>query len=827
MRFVSERLGVSPTLTELATASDDLSPHPLDALHIIAQHEGQAVLRTIRSGRRRQTVKWVAAAAAHKAWKRLNPADRIAWIAAEYPFAEAPYVEAESFDTLHAETQPKVLAEDPFWYHGHETLQRPDISTLRRHLRHNRAVVNEMQKWWETALRSSRAAKEEEFISRTAYVSLVRKIIKATIQSAYADEWDADVHDTVLHYEQFCDAIYEHVDLWTKSADPVEYVEFLRSLFKSIATMQGRPNKSEARDKVHFWHQAQVGDGRHYIWKADRDIVYVGSEFSAVDAAIDNALRQQLDGEQMGVPFSFDAGDHPQDPQEALRRRDAGANVSRPPRAAQVHLTQPWLSAHAEQVQQVQAREEALQAPIELKGMSPTACDESHRLRAPRPSCESMELSSESHEATRAAEASVSTVDITQEVEDPTIMHRAESAESATALARVAPRLPVPQPSSAAPSAASSTQVEVEPKRNDGISVADHHSRANENGHGEVVPVQQAAAQEERVTEEEPAPMDSVPPPVAPGVVWAEVSPDVQDRPKPSPSPKPTMPRSPPRPRSPPPRPKSPPWPKSPTMASAMAKRLPDDAAKHRAPPEGGTQASMAERPTSAQRLMGSTERRRLPRPNSAPILSGLGGPAAKADASNLSVVGQQWSGTAPTTTALYRARPGRFAHGLATERALAEFYHSRTRKPIELGEEVFRLAPPPSPRTVVSDASVAMSMSTRPRAQAGQRAAQAAPTLPLPPWELRQLAKFRAQTDKVRRGLGTYQSTLLRGDVRAARHELKQYVDQQTRVKSHDGVSGNLQKRASSSSSLDPPAYRKSPVVAFPAGWKDDSVGR
>ena len=126
-----------------------------------------------------------------------------------------------------------------------------------------------------------------------------------------------------------------------------------------------------------------------------------------------------------------------------------------------------------------------------------------------------------------------------------------------------------------------------------------------------------------------------------------------------------------------------------------------------------------------------------------------------------------------------------------------------------------------------MSDASVAMSMSTRPRAQAGQRAAQAAPTLPLPPWELRQLAKFRAQTDKVRRGLGTYQSTLLRGDVRAARHELKQYVDQQTRVKSHDGVSGNLQKRASSSSSLDPPAYRKSPVVAFPAGWKDDSVGR
>ena len=430
---------------------------------------------------------------------------------------------------------PSVLAEDPFWYHGHETLQRPDISTLRRHLRHNRAVVNEMQKWWETALRSSRAAKEEEFISRTAYVSLVRKMIKATIQSAYADEWDADVHDAVLHYEQFCDAIYEHVDLWTKSADPVEYVEFLRSLFKSIATMQGRPNKSEARDKVHFWHQAQVGDGRHYIWKADRDIVYVGSEFSAVDAVIDNALRQQLDGEQMGVPFSFDAGDHPQDPQEALRRRDAGANVSRPPRAAQVHLTQPWLSAHAEQVQQVQAREEALQAPIELKGMSPTACDESHRLRAPRPSCESMELSSESHEATRAAEASVSTVDITQEVEDPTIMHRAESAESATALARVALRLPVPQPSSAAPSAASSTQVEVEPKRNDGISVADHHSRANENGHGEVVPVQQAAAQEERVTEEEPAPMDSVPPPVAPGVVWAEVSPDVQDRPKPSP----------------------------------------------------------------------------------------------------------------------------------------------------------------------------------------------------------------------------------------------------------------------------------------------------
>ena len=54
----------------------------------------------------------------------------------------------------------------------------------------------------------------------------------------------------------FMDSIFELADMWTRTVEPKDYVEFLRTLFLQVATLDP--------------------DGKFYIWKADQDIGYGG-----------------------------------------------------------------------------------------------------------------------------------------------------------------------------------------------------------------------------------------------------------------------------------------------------------------------------------------------------------------------------------------------------------------------------------------------------------------------------------------------------------------------------------------------------------------------
>ena len=83
-------------------------------------------------------------------------------------------------------------------------------------------------------------------------------------EAAAEDDWASDSKgQETLSREAFMDAIFELADMWTKTIDPHEYVEFLGTLF-------GRLAKQDA-DGFYFWRELheveyggyqQVRDGR-------------------------------------------------------------------------------------------------------------------------------------------------------------------------------------------------------------------------------------------------------------------------------------------------------------------------------------------------------------------------------------------------------------------------------------------------------------------------------------------------------------------------------------------------------------------------------------
>ena len=129
----------------------------MDVLQRISEVEGLSTPLTQASSN--QAAKWVTAASHHSEWQKVGSAVR-----AEYVFAE---LEFESRIQHNLEQDPDVLTEVPsskakhavpLWHQGNATLQRHDVIALRAHLRHHHLIVDELQRWWETALHSRREA---------------------------------------------------------------------------------------------------------------------------------------------------------------------------------------------------------------------------------------------------------------------------------------------------------------------------------------------------------------------------------------------------------------------------------------------------------------------------------------------------------------------------------------------------------------------------------------------------------------------------------------------------------------------------------------------
>jgi len=154
------------------------------------------------------------------------------------------------------------------WQQGDESLYTDDAVRKRAAVRHHPEVLEFLQIWWMTALNSIKSsgqaadAAAEPALNKQQYVSMMKKMYRVMIEDYDDDDatecaeedWDKDAHGGAeLKREAFCDAIFELADIWTKTCEAHEYVDFLRSLHALIAIRV---------------------DGTSYLWKEDGQIAF-------------------------------------------------------------------------------------------------------------------------------------------------------------------------------------------------------------------------------------------------------------------------------------------------------------------------------------------------------------------------------------------------------------------------------------------------------------------------------------------------------------------------------------------------------------------------
>ena len=153
-----------------------------------------------------------------------------------------------------AEERPASAAS--LW--SHASLHTPAALRARAALRHHRRVLEQLDLWWSTAVRSMEAcgrgtgSENALAMCEEEYVKVSKKIYRAMIEP-YDDaeatanalrEWaddakpGADGDARSLPAESFKDAIFELADLWTSGIDAIEYALFLSQLFHRIADGQ-------------------------------------------------------------------------------------------------------------------------------------------------------------------------------------------------------------------------------------------------------------------------------------------------------------------------------------------------------------------------------------------------------------------------------------------------------------------------------------------------------------------------------------------------------------------------------------------------------------
>ena len=165
----------------------------------------------------------------------------------------------------------KVTFEDgvAIWQQGDMSLYTDAAVQKRAAVRHDAGVLKYLHVWWETALRSMRRSLQsgrshthsEHGLSKEEYISMMKKIYKVMIDEYDEDDalecaeedWEKDAQgSTALSRELFCDAIFELADVWTRTCESQEYIDFLSMLHAAIAVL----------------------DGDEYIWKGDDAICF-------------------------------------------------------------------------------------------------------------------------------------------------------------------------------------------------------------------------------------------------------------------------------------------------------------------------------------------------------------------------------------------------------------------------------------------------------------------------------------------------------------------------------------------------------------------------
>ena len=176
----------------------------------------------------------------------------------------------------------------PYWLQGDASLACEEALEARSHLRLHSGVVEELQRWWETAQRSLQSGPDPSAseMAKNDYIRISRLLSKAMlpqfdVAEAHAEaekDWEEDSHgkDTISRVG-FMDAIFQIADVWTANVDAGEYVTFLRELFERIAFLQ--------TGSTWFWKDedaVEPGDYMEEEEEEEEEVVVVAEEEAAL-----------------------------------------------------------------------------------------------------------------------------------------------------------------------------------------------------------------------------------------------------------------------------------------------------------------------------------------------------------------------------------------------------------------------------------------------------------------------------------------------------------------------------------------------------------------
>ena len=135
-----------------------------------------------------------------------------------------------------------IDSDTPYYLQGNPEMETPAALKARHQLRRSRLIQFEIAKYWSVYAKNKKGE-----VEKAEYCKMHARITKALIPSfsdseaaAVAEEdWSSDSRGrTAMDYPTFYDAIFEIVDMWTENIDLIEYVTFLRVLFRRIIVIK-------------------------------------------------------------------------------------------------------------------------------------------------------------------------------------------------------------------------------------------------------------------------------------------------------------------------------------------------------------------------------------------------------------------------------------------------------------------------------------------------------------------------------------------------------------------------------------------------------------
>lgn len=194
-------------------------------------------------------------------------------------------------------TSNEELAALPYWQQGDTELNTAEALDLRGALRHEPAIVAELQVWWEAAQRSLQSGPDPtaSAIPKADYLRMSRMLSKVMLseadfdrdeaQAAAEEDWaeDAGGGDEMAR-ERFMNGLFELADVWTVGIDAAEYVAFLRGLLDRIAFQQSDCTWLW-RDEGGLVSGAPSGEYEHVTEAQTHDARLIDGIFGAVAAA--------------------------------------------------------------------------------------------------------------------------------------------------------------------------------------------------------------------------------------------------------------------------------------------------------------------------------------------------------------------------------------------------------------------------------------------------------------------------------------------------------------------------------------------------------------